>query len=83
MQTIPGSTASNGTTVFATVYTVTKAGNKTVYTNNWAVQPLMRTLIFLRKSSDSSTGVVARRISESTVFPGDKNNRSPVSGGGQ
>lgn len=57
------------TTMFAAVY-VGAGGDRTpVYTNNWAFEPLMRTLVFVKQSSDSSSGIVARRIIESTVFP--------------
>ena len=83
MQTLLCLPSANTTTVFATVYAQTAQGKITVYTNNWALQPLMRTLVFVRKGSDSSTGFVARRIVESTVFPKDKENRASSQGSGR
>ena len=80
METLPSPSGTNMTTVFATVYTETPQGRKTVYTNNWGIQPQMRTLVFVRKSPDTSTGVVARRIIESAVFPEDKRNHSAGNG---
>ncbi|MEI6491954.1 MAG: hypothetical protein WCO94_05340 [Verrucomicrobiota bacterium] len=74
--------SSNSTTLFAIVNI--ESGRKTipVYTNNWAYQPMLRTLVFIMQSPETPSGVVARRIVESTEFPPEKPaSGSPAAGG--
>jgi hypothetical protein len=59
----------NGTTVFAALIKTEERQKVPIYTNNWAIRPAMRTRVFIRASSDSPTGLIARRVVESTFFP--------------
>jgi hypothetical protein len=78
-----GQTEPGRTTLFAEIDTGGPDGKTPVYTNNWAAQPQMRTLVFVKQSSDSSTGIVARRIIESTVFPPASQPSSPLNMSGR
>lgn len=78
-----GQTEPGRTTLFAEIDTDGPDGKTPVYTNNWAFQPQMRTLVFVKQSTDSSTGIVARRIIESTVFPPATQPLSPLNMNGR
>jgi hypothetical protein len=57
------------TTLAAILFKVSGNEKEPIYTNNWAIRPAMRTRVFVRASPDTPTGVVARRLVESTIFP--------------
>ena len=66
---LAGTPKSDSTTLAALFFKV--AGNKKepIYTNNWAIRPAIRTRVFVKASSESPSGIVARRLVESTYFP--------------
>jgi hypothetical protein len=78
-----GQTEPGRTTLFAEIDTDGPGGETPVYTNNWAFQLQMRTLVFVKQSNDTSTGIVARRIIESTVFPPASQPLSPLNMSGR
>ena len=71
---LAGKPKNNGTTLVALFYKVVDNKKEPLYTNNWAIRPATRTRIFVRTSPESSTGIVARRLVESTIFPPEPDN---------
>ncbi len=53
------------TTIYTNIVAATSGGVKSVYGNNWAYNPEMRTLVFVRNNPDSAGLVAARRIVDS------------------
>lgn len=64
-----GRPKDNGTTLAALFFKSVGTRKEPIYTNNWAIRPAMRTRVFVRASPESPTGIVARRLIESTTFP--------------
>ena len=62
---------SDSTTLFVSLRAQKGPAMVPIYTNNWRYQTTLRTLVFILPSSDSPTGVAARRLMESTQFPPD------------
>lgn len=61
--------AGNSTALYASISQEGKAGKTLIYGNNWGYQPDIRTILFIKPSHNTTSGVAAHRIIESTVFP--------------
>ena len=61
--------SGNRTTLFANLSMESGGEKIPIYTNNWAHQPAARTMVFIMPTQETPTGVVARRLIESTCFP--------------
>jgi hypothetical protein len=68
---LPGRPRENGKTLAALFFKVVENRKEPIYTNNWAIRPAIRTRVFIRACPESSSGIVARRLVESTIFPPD------------
>jgi hypothetical protein len=66
---IPGNREKGGTTIAASFSIITDSGKPPLYTNNWAITPATRTRVFFMSSPETPSGVVVRRLVESTIFP--------------
>jgi hypothetical protein len=69
---VDGKPKDSGTTLAALFYKLSGDKKEALYTNNWAIRPQTRTRVFVRTSQETPTGIVARRLVESTVFPPEK-----------
>lgn len=69
---VAGKPPANGTTLAAMFYQISGSEKVPVYTSNWAIRPAIRTRVFVRSSPDTPTGIVARRLVESTFFQPEK-----------
>ena len=66
---LKGNARENGTTLFAALVKMEDSRKVPIYTNNWAIQPMKRTRVFIKASPESPSGLVSIRVVESTVFP--------------
>ena len=65
---LAGIPKSNGNTLAALFFKVVGNNKEPIYTNNWAIRPAIRTRVFVKASPESPSGIVARRLVESTYF---------------
>lgn len=69
---LKGIPPNNGSTLAALFFKIAGNRKEPIYTNNWAIRPATRTRVFIRSSSETPSGIVARRLVESTFFPPEK-----------
>ncbi len=60
------------TTLTALFYKLSGSTKEPIYTNNWAIRPATRTRVFIKTSAEDPSGIIARRLVESTIFPPEK-----------